>query len=164
MNLDKGFVWRREDWQWLPGALEALAAFNRLGLKTVVVTNQSGVARGMYGEDDVRRLHRWAAEDAAARGARIDAFYYCPHLEGCDCRKPLPGMLKRAAVDLDLDLPGSYMIGDRARDAEAGLAVGAASFLIGDRLDALPAGAAAAADIMAACGVIEARESAGRRG
>jgi D-glycero-D-manno-heptose 1,7-bisphosphate phosphatase len=131
LNVDHGYVHRHEDWQWMPGALESLAALNRMGLKVVVVSNQSGVARGYFKEDAVRRLHDWVAKDAAAHGARIDAFYYCPHLDGCDCRKPSPGMLLRAAHDMSIDLAGSYMVGDSPRDAEAGVAAGTTAILLG---------------------------------
>jgi D-glycero-D-manno-heptose 1,7-bisphosphate phosphatase len=121
LNVEAGYVHRAEDWHWLPGVLPALARLRAGGFRLVVVTNQSGVFRGYYGEDQVRALHA-----AVAREAPIDAFYFCPHDPAgtCPCRKPAPGMLLRAARDLDLDLARSWMVGDKLLDVQAGLAAG----------------------------------------
>ena len=122
------------------GAAEAVAALCEAGYVVVLVTNQSGVARGLFDEDAVRAVNRRVAERLLAvhPKARIEASYFCPHLppvEGampsvlrrvCDCRKPLPGMLELAALELDLDLGRSVGIGDAARDVEAALAAGCA--------------------------------------
>lgn len=122
----------------LPGAAEAVARLRRAGFAVVVVSNQSGVARGLFDEAAVHAVNRRMAELllAADPEARIDAFYFCPHLPpelpggaACDCRKPLPGLILRAARELDLDLGASVGIGDRARDAEAALAAGCAAAL-----------------------------------
>ena len=136
LNVDTDYVHRADQWEWIPGAIEAIRGFNRLGLIVIVVTNQAGVARGYYGPDDVDRLHRFVGEDLARRGARVDAFYFCPHhpeagpVRDCLCRKPRPGMLLQARQDHGIDLSGSFMVGDKAIDVLTGRAAGAASLLV----------------------------------
>lgn len=118
----------------LPNSLEAIRLVNGAGYMAIVATNQSGVARGLFDEALVERVHRQLAEWVEAGGGRLDALYYCPHhpKEGrppyradCDCRKPRPGMLVRAAREHDIDLAASWMIGDSLVDLEAGAAAGA---------------------------------------
>jgi len=120
----------------LPRSAEAVRLVNDAGLLAVLVTNQSGVARGLFDEALVASVHRQLAGSLAAAGARLDAFYFCPHhpREGqppyradCDCRKPRPGMLTRAAREHDIDLDASWMIGDSLVDLEAGAAAGAST-------------------------------------
>lgn len=117
----------------LPNSLEAIRLVNGAGYLAIVVTNQSGVARGLFTEDLVQAVHRQMIDRVEAGGARLDAVYYCPHhpREGsppyrmeCDCRKPRPGMLLRAAREHGVDLAGSFMIGDSLVDLEAGRAAG----------------------------------------
>jgi D-glycero-D-manno-heptose 1,7-bisphosphate phosphatase len=123
----------------LDGGAAAVAALNRAGWAVVVVTNQSGVARGFFGEADVARVHEHLAELLRGYGAKIDAFHFCPHHPDgemdafrveCDCRKPRPGMLRRAAAELGLDLAASWMVGDRVSDLEAGAAAGCRTVLV----------------------------------
>ncbi len=134
LNKDVGYVHRKEDWQWLPGVAEALKRLRAVGYVLVVVSNQSGIARGMYDRESLRLLEEWVNAELAAKNAAIDAWYYCPHLPEitgpCECRKPEPGLLLQAARDLDLDLANSWMIGDRVRDVQAGLAAGCQSILL----------------------------------
>ena len=139
LNLDTGYVHRPVDFQWTPGAMAAIAAANAAGLAVVVVTNQSGVARGYYGEADVEALHAWMNGELARSGARIDRFYHCPyHEDGVveayrvanhPDRKPNPGMLLRAVADLDLDPKASFLIGDQPSDMTAGERAGVAPYL-----------------------------------
>jgi D-glycero-D-manno-heptose 1,7-bisphosphate phosphatase len=114
----------------LPGAVEAVAALATAGYAVVVVTNQSGVGRGLYDDRAVEAVNRRIAELllAADPAARIERFYHCPHLPDadCECRKPRPGMLLRAARELSLDLANSLLIGDGDGDVEAGVAAGCA--------------------------------------
>jgi D-glycero-D-manno-heptose 1,7-bisphosphate phosphatase len=133
VNVDHGYVFRREDFQFVPGTLAACAQLHRLGFVLVVVTNQAGIGRGLYGEDDFRRLTEWMSEEFAAAGAPLAGVYHCPHhpqagLAGyrraCDCRKPAPGMLLAAARELSLDLGRSVLFGDKASDIEAAVAAG----------------------------------------
>lgn len=123
----------------IPGAADAVAALNRAGWLVVVVTNQSGVARGLFSPESVGRVHDHLARLLAGYGARIDAFHHCPHHPAaevpafrmdCMCRKPKPGMLMRAAAELGLDLTASWMIGDRLTDLEAGATVGCRTVLV----------------------------------
>lgn len=154
LNLDKGYVHRAEEVEWTPGAVEAIRLANAAGLAVVVVTNQSGVARGYYGEAEVVALHRWMAQTLARQGARIERFYYCPfHAEAKveafraadhPDRKPNPGMLLKAIEELSLDPARSFMIGDQLSDVIAGARAGVASYLFeGGDLTALTAQAIA---------------------
>jgi D-glycero-D-manno-heptose 1,7-bisphosphate phosphatase len=161
----------------IPGAAEAVAAINRAGWPVVVVTNQSGVGRGLFSYASVGEVHAHIAEQLATFGAAVTAFYFCPHhpeaeVEAyrveCDCRKPQPGMLLAAADDLGLDPAASWMIGDRVSDLQAGAAVGARTVLVrtgyGSRVDTagldrtglnLELVAADLADAVAKCGLTE---------
>ncbi len=114
------------DFEILPGVPAAIRSLNQHGFKVVVITNQSGLARGYFTPETLRRIHEKMASELAREGARIDAIYLCPHHpdEGCDCRKPKPAMLLRAARDMGLSLERSYMIGDDPKDVEAGNAAG----------------------------------------
>ncbi len=117
LNVDSGFVHRIEDFQWVDGAREAVKMVNQAGLYAIVVTNQSGVARGFFGEEVVRELHDWMARDLATIGARIDAFYYCPYLEDAKVasyrvadhpdRKPNPGMILKGLRDFSASNPAA---------------------------------------------------------
>jgi D-glycero-D-manno-heptose 1,7-bisphosphate phosphatase len=131
----------------IQGAASAIASLRGLGFRIVVVTNQGGVARGKYGEDDVRAVHDRLAQLVRdnANGALIDGFYFCPyHPQGSvqaytrehEDRKPAPGMLLRAAEDLKLDLGQSWLIGDQERDVQAGAAAGVRTILLDDEVDA----------------------------
>jgi D-glycero-D-manno-heptose 1,7-bisphosphate phosphatase len=133
INVDRGYVFRREDFEFVDGVLEASAILVQRGFALVVVTNQSGIGRGMYSEADFAGLNAWMGERFAAAGAPLAGVYFCPHhpLDGrgayrvdCDCRKPAPGMLLQAAHELHLDLGRSMLFGDRRHDLEAGAAAG----------------------------------------
>lgn len=123
----------------LPSAAPAIRALNAGGYTVVVVTNQSGVARGLFDERRVRAVHEAIDRLLEPHGARIDAYYYCPHLpdasdpryrQACECRKPAPGLLLQAQRDLDVDLRRSWIVGDRWRDVAAGGAAGARGILV----------------------------------
>ena len=113
---DSGFIGDPRRVRLLDGVAEALVALADAGYERIVLTNQSGVARGFFGETDVVDVNRALAAELAVRGAALDAFYYCTHLEGCDCRKPLPGMLRQAVAERNLDLGRSVVFGDRGSD------------------------------------------------
>jgi D-glycero-D-manno-heptose 1,7-bisphosphate phosphatase len=136
---DVGFLRDLSQIDVLPWSAGAIRALNDAGFVVVVITNQSGVGRGYFDEAHVSATH--ASLDAAlqAHGARVDGYYYCPHYpQGsdprygieCDCRKPAPGLLRRAAADLNIDLDRSWMVGDWWRDVQAGAAAGTRTILI----------------------------------
>lgn len=134
LNEDRGYVARWEDFRWIAGAKEAVAAFNRAGWLVFLVTNQSGVGRGYYTEDDMRRLHARMMEELALAGGRIDAVYHCPQHPDAEIdayrhpdppdRKPNPGMILRALEEWPVDKGRSVMIGDKPSDLEAALRAG----------------------------------------
>ncbi len=138
---DVGYLKRTEDVCLLPGVPEALKLLKEAGFLLLVVTNQSAVARGWLTEPALLEIQREVERRLEAEGAALDGFYYCPHLpEGtveqyarkCDCRKPEPGMLLRAARDRNVDLERSYVVGDSERDVEAGRRAGCSTILIGE--------------------------------
>jgi histidinol-phosphate phosphatase family protein len=138
--VDHGYVGSVDRVEFIDGAAEAIARFNQAGLPVAVVTNQAGVARGYYGLEDVRRVHRHISDHLAACGARIDLFVYCPyHPDGVvedfarasDDRKPRPGMARAAAAVLGLDLTVSWVVGDRPEDIGLAQAIGASAVYLG---------------------------------
>lgn len=131
LNVDRGYVHRPEQLEFVAGAAKAVRLLNDAGYRVVVVTNQSGIARGFYDEAALQRFHAHMRERLAAEGARIDALYYCPHHPqgtvtqfaiACDCRKPKTGMLEQAARDCPVDRAKSFMIGDKDDDLAAAAA------------------------------------------
>jgi D-glycero-D-manno-heptose 1,7-bisphosphate phosphatase len=134
LNLETGYLHDWADWRWFPGAPRALARLYGSGYRLVVVSNQSGLARGLYGTEAVNVLHRRVNEELALFGAVVEAFYYCPHhpkfTGDCPCRKPKPGLLRRAEAELGLDCKHSWMIGDKISDILAGRAAGCRSVLV----------------------------------
>lgn len=126
------YVTAWEQFEWLPGAKEALRMFKEANYQIIVITNQAGVARRAMSSDDVENIHARLKEEATRAGGRIDAIYCCPHHwdENCECRKPKPGMLFQAQRDFDLDLSRTIFIGDDERDAEAADAAGCPSQLV----------------------------------
>jgi D-glycero-D-manno-heptose 1,7-bisphosphate phosphatase len=163
-----------------PASFEAVRRLNAAGLLAIVISNQSGVGRGLFGEAEVKTIHGKMAEAFAAQGARLDAFYYCPHFEGsadpryagdCDCRKPKPGLALRAAADFGIDLGRSYMVGDKPDDVAFGRTIGATPVLVltGRGRDSRrrrrgrnPGPAHVAADVLAAVRWIVRREKGAR--
>ena len=139
INEEVGYLDRLDRLRILPGAAAAVRRINEKGLKAVVVTNQSGVARGYFTEAFVRTVHDSIQEAMKREGAHIDGFYYCPHhsSEGigeyrktCGCRKPETGMLTRAAEEMNIDLSRSYLVGDTMKDVETGRRAGAKTVLV----------------------------------
>lgn len=116
----------------LPGAAEAIAELNERGVPVFLVTNQSGIGRGMFTGEDFGRVQERLTEELAYRGARLDGVYFCPHSpdDECDCRKPATGLFERAAREHDLDLKKSIFIGDRMRDLEPALRWGGTMVLV----------------------------------
>lgn len=170
INIEREFLHRPEEFQFIPGAAQAIRLLNKAGFRVIVVTNQSGIARGYYDEAAVNRLHRYMDGELIRFGASVDAYYFCPHhpeyksdVNGktCVCRKPLPGMLIKAAADFSLDIPASFIIGDRLADVQAGLNAGCRPLLVRTGYGAeeaanLPAGVPVYDDLLtAAMAIIE---------
>jgi D-glycero-D-manno-heptose 1,7-bisphosphate phosphatase len=138
LNVDRHYVHRPEQVEWIPGAINCVRRLNDLGYRVVVVTNQAGVAHGYYGEDSVHALHAWMNDQLAAHGAFVDAFYHSPYHPEARVekfrrthvdRKPGPGMILRALSDLDIDKSRSFLIGDKESDIAAAHAAGLPGFL-----------------------------------
>lgn len=137
---DPGYLDDPDALRLLPGAGRALAALSQAGWKLVIVTNQSGIARGYFTEERLTEIHARLRELLTVLGASLDAIYYCPHhpdgtvarfARECECRKPQPGLLLAAARDRGLDSTQCWMVGDQAKDIAAGRAVGCRTILIG---------------------------------
>ncbi|WP_439328083.1 D-glycero-beta-D-manno-heptose 1,7-bisphosphate 7-phosphatase [Lonepinella sp. BR2357] len=129
LNIDHGYVHQIDDFQFIEGSIEALQALKAMGYLLVVVTNQSGIARGYFSEDQFLQLTEWMDWSLADRGVDLDGIYYCPHhpegngefRQDCDCRKPKSGMLQQAIKELKIDPRRSFMVGDKIEDLQAGL-------------------------------------------
>ncbi|WP_406667135.1 D-glycero-beta-D-manno-heptose 1,7-bisphosphate 7-phosphatase [Gallaecimonas sp. GXIMD1310] len=136
INVDHGYVSRIDDFEFIEGVFEAARAFKAMGYLVVVITNQSGIARGMFSEDSFAELTQWMDWNFDDNGVVLDGIYYCPHhpdkgigeyRQDCNCRKPKPGMLLEAQGDLDIDMGRSVFVGDKADDMRAADAAGVAT-------------------------------------
>lgn len=139
INEELEFISDTENVVLIPGSVDAIREANRLGLKVFVITNQSGIARGLIKEEDLVRVHNKLVKLLNAENAHLDAIYFCPHHPDygeppyrtlCDCRKPNTGMLKQAEAEFNIDLKKSFIIGDRIIDIQMAHAVGAKSILV----------------------------------
>lgn len=139
INLDKGYFYRPEDFEFEQDSVAAIRLLNQAGYKVFVISNQAGIALGHFTEKQVDELHTWLRAELAKYGAQVDGFYYCPHhaKQGigeyktvCECRKPAPGLLLQAAEEWEIDLEKSYMVGDHNSDVEAGRAAGVTSIFV----------------------------------
>ncbi len=119
---DGDYIKNWSEFEFLPGAVEAVRLLTKSGYETYVITNQRGIARGLMSEHDLETIHNRMKEELKKNGAAIKAIYYCPHGDddNCECRKPKPGMLLKAASEHDFDLTKATFIGDDQRDIEAG--------------------------------------------
>lgn len=139
INVEKDYLYQIEEFEFIPGAPEAIRILNEAGFLVIVVTNQSGVGRGYYDMEAVHALHRFIDAELARCGASVDAWYVCPHHPengigeyrcDCYCRKPMPGMLIEAAERFDIDLPSSFMVGDKMADVETALKAGCRPIMV----------------------------------
>lgn len=155
INAELGYVHRIEDFYLLPGAVAGLRQLAALGYSLVVVTNQAGIAKGRYGEEDYVRLTTHMRQLLSRQGVEIAGVYHCPHhphgsvtryAVACSCRKPAPGMLKQAETELGLDLGSSVLVGDKISDAQAGRAAGVRWTVLVECGHALPTDALSHAD------------------
>ena len=125
INVEKHYLYKVSDFEYIDGAISGLKALSDMGYLLVIITNQSGIARGYYTEEDYLELDGWMKNDLAARGIPMAGTYFCPHLPDgivskyakvCDCRKPKTALFWKAAKDLDIDMDHSFAIGDKERD------------------------------------------------
>jgi D-glycero-D-manno-heptose 1,7-bisphosphate phosphatase len=132
INKEVAYLSRVEDLILLPTVAEAIRQLNDRAIRALVVTNQSGIGRGLYRETDMLRIHAEIERRLAAEGSHLDGIYFCPHHpdEECDCRKPQSGMLVRAAREHGLDLTTSFVVGDKITDLQAGQRVGCQTVLV----------------------------------
>lgn len=130
------YIKRVAEWQPLPGSLEALGDLTAAGFRIVVVTNQSGIGRGLFSEATLEAIHSAMHAAVATAGGRIDGVFYCPHLPdaGCRCRKPAPGLLLDAARESGVSIDQAVFIGDKQSDVDAAIAAGARPILVGARV------------------------------
>ena len=133
INKDNGYVSQRDDFAFIEGTIEACIELQKKGYLLIVITNQSGIARGLFTEEQFNTLTEWMDWSMSDRGVDLDGIYYCPHHseEGqgefkvdCECRKPKPGMLMNAIEDLNIDIEASILVGDKVSDLQAGIAAG----------------------------------------
>lgn len=141
INVDHGYVFRPEDFEFIDGIFDLCRTAQRNGLKIIVITNQAGIARGFYTERDFELLSMWMVEIFKNNNINITDIYFCPYhpqhgighyKKDADCRKPKPGMILQAAVEHDINLSRSFLIGDKISDVEAGLAAGVGNNLLFD--------------------------------
>jgi len=138
INEDRDdYVKSSDEWIPLPGSLEAIALLNHAGYQIAIATNQSGLARGFFGMNDLDAMHSKMEKLLRSLGGHIDSIFFCPHTDAqqCDCRKPLPGLMKQIALhykknDSDSPLSGVPIVGDSLRDLQAGVALGASPHLV----------------------------------
>ena len=117
INVDKNYLYKIEDWEFIDGVIEGLQILQNLGYKLIVITNQSGIARGYYTENDAQIIFDYMIKELRKYGVIIEKVYYCPHIgDECNCRKPKLGLFYQAKKDFDIDFSASYAIGDKMRD------------------------------------------------
>ncbi len=133
LNVDNGYVSKVDDFEFIEGVIDACKKLKEKGYLLVVITNQSGIARGYFSEEQFHTLTEWMDWSLADRGVDLDGIYYCPHHAekgigefkiDCDCRKPKPGMLLSAIEELNIDVSNSILVGDKVSDIQAGIASG----------------------------------------
>ncbi len=140
INVEKHYLYKKEDFEFLPGVIDALKQLQRMGYLLIIITNQSGIGRGYYTEEDFLQLNDWMVGYLKRQGVTVTDVYYCPHLPDakvaeyrmdCECRKPKLGMYRQAVKDHDIDLSQSYAIGDKIRDCAICESTPCKGFLIG---------------------------------
>lgn len=145
INVDKNYLYKIEDFEFLPGVIDGLRLLQEHGFLLIVVTNQSGIARGYFTENEYNTLNDWIINELEKNGVRITLTLYCPHhpsakvlkyRKNCDCRKPKIGLYKKAIDLFDIDISSSYVIGDKIRDCSICEISDCKGYLISDNEDA----------------------------
>ena len=128
VNVEKDYLYKIDDFEFIEGLFELCNYYQKQGYLIFIVTNQSGIARGYYSEEDFNLLSQWMSKEFSKHSINIEKIYYCPHhpdISGkCSCRKPEPGMLLKAINEFNIDVTHSLIIGDKERDIEAGISAG----------------------------------------
>lgn len=141
INVEKHYLYKIEDFEFMPGVVDALREFQQAGYLLIIITNQSGIGRGYYTEADFQKLNDWMVSTLKEQGVTIADVYYCPHLpdaqvaeyrKECNCRKPKLGMYEQAIKEHDIDLSLSYAVGDKIRDCAICESTPCKGFLIGE--------------------------------
>lgn len=141
INVEKNYLYRIEDFEFLPGVVDALKLLQQAGYLLIIITNQSGIGRGYYTEADFQKLNSWMIDTLKNSGVYITDVYFCPHLpdakidkyrKECNCRKPKLGMYEQAVIDHSISLPNSFAIGDKIRDCAICESTECKGFLIGN--------------------------------
>ena len=132
INIDKSYVYKKEDFEFCEGVVEVLKHFQSLGYLLIIVTNQSGIGRGYYSEEAFQELSQWMSDALLENDIKINAIYHCPHApeEGCECRKPRSGMFYKAIEAFDIDVKDSWMIGDKISDIQAANGAGVSKTIL----------------------------------
>lgn len=128
INIEKEYLYKIEEFEFIDGVFETCRYFQDLGYLIIVITNQAGIARGFYNEEDFKIITDWMLKEFEKEGVKITKVYYCPHhpefSEECECRKPKPGMILEAQKEFNIDLAKSILVGDKNSDIEAGITAG----------------------------------------
>lgn len=136
LNVDYGYVHKKEDWKWIDGVIPTLKVLQQKGYLLIIITNQSGIGRGYYNEEDALSLFQYMKEDLKKYGVEIAKIYYCPHFqEDCTCRKPKLGLFYQAIHEFNIDPSGSYAVGDKLRDLEICHKEAIQGFYIGSKIE-----------------------------
>ncbi len=132
INIDGGYLYRIKDFQFIPGAIEALKELSKADYKMIIITSQSGIGRGYYTDRDFQKLNGHMLKEMGKEGIRIDGVYYCPHApeKNCICRKPETGMIKKASSEFEIDLKKSFVVGDKTTDIKMGENAGCRTVLV----------------------------------
>lgn len=135
INVNVEYLDTPDNFQMYPGVAEGIKKLQDAGFKILVVTNQSGIARGFFTEETLNKIHERMKNELSEKNASIDGLYYCPHHpdDNCDCRKPKTAMFEKAIKDHDVDVSQSFIIGDRMMDVEAGKKIGCKTILVPER-------------------------------
>ena len=141
INVEKNYLHKIDEFEFIPGTVESLKLLQKAGYKLIVITNQSGIARGLYAEKEFLNLNDWMLSEIEKSGVIVDKVYYCPHHPeakikeyriDCNCRKPKLGLFEKAIDEFNLDLSGCYAIGDKIRDCSICMISECKGFLIGN--------------------------------
>ena len=139
INVNIEYLDNPNNFQMYPSVAEGIKLLQDNGFKIIIITNQSGIARGFFTEETLKKIHERMIKELSEKGTSIDGLYYCPHHpdEGCDCRKPKTVMFEQAIIEHNVDVTKSFVIGDRMIDVEAGFKIGCKTVLVPERKESV---------------------------